>query len=223
MSERVGFIGLGNMGRGLSSNLCRKGFSLTVYDTNPEPVAHLRGLGARAAAGAGDVAAASDILFTCLPNTASVEEVALGRDGVLARLADGGLFVEMSTVDPLLTDRLAAEAARKGIAFVDAPLGRLAAHAERGESLFMVGASDRDFARLKPLLDAMGTTIHHCGGVGTGIRTKLVNNYLAIVSCAFNAEAVSLSQKFGLSLEKTLDELSDRNEVRGPALRRKLR
>jgi 4-hydroxybutyrate dehydrogenase/sulfolactaldehyde 3-reductase len=215
MSGRVGFIGLGNMGRGLSSNLCRKGFSLTVYDVNPEPVAYLRGLGAHTAAGAGDVAAESDILFTCLPNTVSVEEVALGRDGVIARLANGGLFVEMSTVDPLLTDRLAAEAARKGIAFVDAPLGRLAAHAERGESLFMVGASDRDFARLKPLLDAMGTTIHHCGGVGTGIRTKLVNNYLAIVSCAFNAEAIALSQRFGLSLERTLDVIHGTTATNG--------
>jgi 4-hydroxybutyrate dehydrogenase/sulfolactaldehyde 3-reductase len=205
MSERVGFIGLGNMGRGLASNLCRKGFSVTVFDVRPEPVEHVRALGARPAHAIGDVAAASDVVVMCLPNTASVEEVALGSDGVLACLARGGLLVDTSTVDPLLTDRLAAEASRKGIAFVDAPLGRLAAHAERGESLFMVGASATDFARLKPLLDAMGTTIHHCGGVGTGIRTKLVNNYLAIVSCAFNAEAVALSQKFGLSLEKTLD------------------
>lgn len=205
MSERVGFIGLGNMGRGLSSNLYRKGFSPTVFDVNPEPVAYLRGLGAQIAVSAGGVAAVSDVVFTCLPNTAVVEEVALGPGGVLAHLPKGGLFVETSTIDPLATDRLAAEAARRGIAFVDAPLGRLAAHAERGESLFMVGASDRDFARAKPFLDAMGTTIHHCGGVGTGIRTKLVNNYLAIVSCAFNAEAVALSQKFGLSLEKTLD------------------
>ena len=180
MSERIGFIGLGNMGRGLSSNLCRKGFSVTVFDVNPEPVAHLRGLGAQTAASAGDVAAASDIVFTCLPNTASVEDVALGPPGVLARLAKGGLFVETSTVDPLLTDRLAAESARKGIAFVDAPLGRLATHAERGESLFMVGASDRDYARVKPLLDAMGTTIHHCGGVVGRHPPKLVNNYLAI-------------------------------------------
>jgi 4-hydroxybutyrate dehydrogenase/sulfolactaldehyde 3-reductase len=205
MSERVGFIGLGNMGRGLSANLCRKGFPLSVFDINPEPVAHLRGLGAHTPGSAGEVADASDIVFTCLPNTASVEEVVLGSGGVFSRLGKGSLFVETSTIDPLATDRLAAEAARLGIAFVDAPLGRLATHAERGESLFMVGAADRDYARVKPLLDAMGTTVHHCGAVGTGIRTKLVNNYLAIVSCAFNAEAVALSQKFGLSLEKTLD------------------
>ncbi len=205
MKERVGFIGLGNMGHGLSSNLCRKGFSLTVFDVDPQRVADLGTLGARPATTAGDAAAGSDIVFTCLPNTASVEDVALGATGVLSRIRKGGMFVDTSTVDPTLTDRLAAEAARHGVAFVDAPLGRLATHAERGESLFMVGASDPDFARLKPLLDAMGTTIHHCGAVGAGIRTKLVNNYLAIVSCAFNAEAVALSQKFGLSLEKTLE------------------
>lgn len=215
MSERIGFIGLGNMGRGLASNLCRKGFSLTVLDINPEPVAYLQRLGARTAADSGAVASSSDIVITCLPNTASVEQVTLGPSGVLGRLAKGGLLVETSTVDPLLTDRLAAEASKRGVAFVDAPLGRLAAHAERGESLFMVGASGPDFARLKPLLDAMGTTIHHCGGVGTGIRTKLVNNYLAIVSCAFNAEAIALSQKFGLTLEKTLDVIHGTTATNG--------
>jgi 4-hydroxybutyrate dehydrogenase/sulfolactaldehyde 3-reductase len=205
MNERVGFIGLGNMGVGLASNLRRKGFALTVHDVNPEPVARLRELGAEPAAASGDLASVCDVVITCLPNTATVDEVALGPGGVLAHLRKGGLFVETSTIDPLLTDRLVVESAKRGIAFVDAPLGRLASHAARGESLFMVGASDRDFARVKPLLDAMGTTIHHCGGAGTGIRTKLVNNYLAIVSCAFNAEAVALSQKFGLSLQKTLD------------------
>jgi 4-hydroxybutyrate dehydrogenase/sulfolactaldehyde 3-reductase len=131
--------------------------------------------------------------------------VLLGAGGVLARLRPGAAVMDMSTVDPLLTDRVAAAAAEKGIAFVDAPVGRLAAHAERGESLFMVGATAEAFARVKPLLEAMGTTIHHCGGPGTGMRTKLVNNYLAIVSCACNAEALALSQRFGLSLEKTLD------------------
>jgi 4-hydroxybutyrate dehydrogenase/sulfolactaldehyde 3-reductase len=80
-------------------------------------------------------------------------------------------------------------------------------HAERGESLFMVGADDAAFARVKPLLDAMGTTIHHCGAAGSGTRTKLVNNYLAIISCQLNAEAIALSQRFGLSLRKTLDVL----------------
>jgi 4-hydroxybutyrate dehydrogenase/sulfolactaldehyde 3-reductase len=203
--ERVGFIGLGNMGRPMASNLARKGVPLVVFDINPAPLRQLEALGARAAASWAAVAGDSDLVVTMLPNSASVEDVLLGAGGVLARLRPGAAVMDMSTVDPLLTDRVAAAAAEKGIAFVDAPVGRLAAHAERGESLFMVGATAEAFTRVKPLLEAMGTTIHHCGGPGTGMRTKLVNNYLAIVSCACNAEALALSQRFGLSLEKTLD------------------
>ncbi|HEU4926925.1 MAG TPA: NAD(P)-binding domain-containing protein [Vicinamibacterales bacterium] len=203
--DRIGFIGLGIMGRPMASNLARKGFPLVVFDLNPARLGPLEALGARAAASCAAVADASDIVITMLPNSADVEEVLLGPGDVLARLRSGCAVIDMSTVDPLLTDRVAAAAAGKGIAFVDAPVGRLASHAERGESLFMVGAATGAFARVKPLLEAMGSTIHHCGGPGTGMRTKLVNNYLAIVSCAFNAEALALSQRFGLSLANTLD------------------
>jgi 4-hydroxybutyrate dehydrogenase / sulfolactaldehyde 3-reductase len=201
----IGFIGLGKMGRPMASNLQRKGFPLVVFDINPAPVRDLEQLGARRARNCADVASASEIVVTMLPDSTSVEQVLLGADGALTSLPRGSLVMDMSTVDPLLTDRLAAAAAAKGVAFVDAPVGRLASHAERGESLFMVGASAADFARVRPLLEAMGTTIHHCGTPGTGIRTKLVNNYLAIVSCGFNAEALALSQRFGLSLAKTLE------------------
>ena len=203
--DRIGFVGLGVMGRPMASNLARKGFPLVVFDINPAPIPELEALGARAATSCAEVADNSDVFVTMLPNSASVEDVLLGAGGALARLRPGGTIMDMSTVDPLLTDRVAAAAAAKKIAFVDAPVGRLASHAERGESLFMVGAAPEVFARVKPLLEAMGTTIHHCGGPGSGMRTKLVNNYLAIVSCAFNAEALALSQRFGLSLEKTLD------------------
>ena len=203
----VGFIGLGNMGRPMASNLVRKGFELVVHDINLEPVRVLESLGARAASTARDVAAASEIVITMLPDSAAVKSVVSGPDGVLAHLHSGSVVVDMSTIDPRVTDALAVEAAGRGIAFVDAPVGRLASHAERGESLFMVGADAETFARVKPLFEAMGTTIHHCGGVGTGMRTKLVNNYLAIISCQLNAEAIALSQRFDLSLEKTLDVL----------------
>jgi 4-hydroxybutyrate dehydrogenase/sulfolactaldehyde 3-reductase len=213
--ERVGFIGLGNMGRPMASNLCRKGFALTVFDINPEPMRVLQQLGARAAKDCIAVAAASDIVFTMLPDSSHVDEVLMGPGCVLQTLRPGGVVVDMSTIDPMVTDRLAATAIARGCAFVDAPVGRLASHAERGESLFMVGAEPETFARVKPLLDAMGTTVHHCGAVGTGIRTKLVNNYLAIVSCAFNAEALALSQQFGLSLEKTLDVIHGTTATNG--------
>jgi 4-hydroxybutyrate dehydrogenase/sulfolactaldehyde 3-reductase len=203
----IGFIGLGNMGRPMASNLVRKGFSLVVYDVAAKPIEALAVLGARPKSSVADVTTASDIVITMLPDSASVETVITGAEGVLAHARPGMAIMDMSTIDPLVTDRLAGAAREKSVAFVDAPVGRLAAHAERGESLFMVGADDDAFARVKPLLEAMGNTIHHCGGVGTGMRTKLVNNYLAIISCQLNAEAIALSQRFGLSLRKTLDVL----------------
>jgi 4-hydroxybutyrate dehydrogenase/sulfolactaldehyde 3-reductase len=115
--------------------------------------------------------------------------------------------MDMSTIDPLATDRLSAEAGRHGLTVVDAPVGRLAEHADRGESLFMVGASEADFATVKPLLEAMGTAIYHCGPVGAGGRTKLVNNYIAVTLCQVNGEALALSQRFGLDITKTLQVL----------------
>jgi 4-hydroxybutyrate dehydrogenase/sulfolactaldehyde 3-reductase len=211
----IGFIGLGNMGRPMAANLARKGASVVVYDISADRVAALTAAGARAARSVADVATASEIVFTMLPDSAAVEQVIDGRDGVLAHLRSGGVVVDMSTIDPRATDRLAAAARARGVAFVDAPVGRLASHAERGESLFMVGADDATFARVKPLLEAMGTTIHHCGPVGTGMRTKLVNNYLAIISCQLNAEAIALSQRFGLSLEKTLEVIHGTTATNG--------
>ena len=204
--DQVGFIGLGNMGRPMAANLVRKGFSLVVHDVNPQPIHELTALGARAAASVRD-AAAADVVFTMLPNSAIVEDVISGAEGVLAHARRGAVIVDMSTIDPSVTDRLAEAARKKGCEFADAPVGRLASHAARGECLFMVGANAATFERLKPMFEAMGTTIHHCGGVGAGMRTKLVNNYLAIISCQLNAEAIALSQRFGLSLEKTLDVL----------------
>ena len=205
MTDRIGFIGLGHMGGPMASNLVRKGFPLTVFDIVPAAVTQLEALGARAARGVADVAGASDVVITMLPDSPVVDEVIAGTDGVLAHLREGGIVMDMSTIDPLVTDRLASAAGSKGCGFVDAPVGRLASHAARGESLFMVGAAEDALARVMPLLEAMGTTIHHCGGPGTGIRTKLVNNCLVLVACALNAEAVALSQRFGLSLEKTLE------------------
>jgi len=214
-ADTIGFVGLGNMGRPMAANLCRKGFSLLVHDVNPAPVRALADLGAREAPTVAAVAAGSDVVITMLPTSAIVEQVVAGPDGVLAHLRRHGAVMDMSTIDPLVTDRLAAATAARGCEWIDAPVGRLASHAERGESLFMVGADEAAFARVKPLLDAMGTTVHHCGPVGAGMRTKLVNNYLAIISCQLNAEAVALSQRFGLSLAKTLDVIHGTTATNG--------
>ncbi len=211
----IGFIGLGNMGRPMASNLVRKGFRVCVHDVARDRVQALEALGGESAADVRGVAGACDVVLTMLPDSASVLEVIGGRGGVIEHGRAGTTIVDMSTIDPIVTDRLAAEAAASGMAFADAPVGRLASHAERGESLFMVGATGDVFSRIKPMLEAMGTTIHHCGGVGTGMRTKLVNNYLAIISCQLNAEAVALSQRFGLTLEKTLDVIHGTTATNG--------
>jgi 4-hydroxybutyrate dehydrogenase/sulfolactaldehyde 3-reductase len=203
------------MGKPMASNLARKGFQVRVHDLAQDRVQALAALGAQAAADIRVIAASCDVVFTMLPDSASVKEVVGGRGGLIEHGRRGMTIVDMSTIDPLVTDRLAAEAAASGMSFADAPVGRLASHAERGECLFMVGAEDVVFARIKPMLEAMGTTIHHCGGVGTGMRTKLVNNYLAIISCQLNAEAIALSQRFGLSLEKSLDVIHGTTATNG--------
>lgn len=213
--ETIGFIGLGRMGRPMASNLCRKGFRLIVNDINLDAVAELESLQASSAPSVAEVAARSDVIVTMLPNSAIVADVVSRIDGVIAHAKRGSLIMDMSTVDPGTTDRLARAAAAKGIGFVDAPVGRLASHADRGESLFMVGGSVADFERVKPLLEAMGSTIYHCGDVGSGTKTKLVNNFLAVSSCQMNAEALALSQRFGLDLERTLDVLYGTTAVNG--------
>ncbi len=204
MSERIGFIGLGRMGRPMAANLQRKGFQLTVFDLNETPMDILAQLGAAKAASVAEVVENADIVITMLPGSPEVEAVALGPGGILAHGQAGMLIMDMSTVDPASTDKLAAAAGEAGLSLVDAPVGRLASHADDGESLFMVGAADADYDRVRPLLEAMGTTIHHCGAPGTGIRTKLINNFLAIASCQMNAEALALASRFGLDLATTL-------------------
>jgi len=214
-AESIGFIGLGRMGRPMASNLCRKGFRVTAYDINPAAVAELEQMQARGAANVPDAAAQADVVVTMLPDPATVTKVIIGEDGVLANARPGALLIDMSTVNPETTDTIARLAKERGFGFVDAPVGRLAAHAERGESLFMVGASDEDFARARPALEAMGTTIFHCGDVGAGTRSKLVNNYLAIILCQLNAEALALSQRFGLDLSRTLEVLHGTTATNG--------
>ncbi len=213
--ETIGFIGLGAMGRGMAANCVAKGFKLAVYDIRPEPVEALVGLGATAGRGVAEVAKTCSIIITVLPTGREVSEIVMGADGIFAHAKPGSLVMDLSTIDPETTDRLHAEGKVKGVRTIDAPIGRLAWHAERGESLFMVGAEPADFERAKPLLEAMGTTIHHCGAGGTGTRTKLVNNYLAIILCQLNAEALALSQRFGLDLAKTLDVIHGTTATNG--------
>jgi 4-hydroxybutyrate dehydrogenase/sulfolactaldehyde 3-reductase len=213
--DRIGFIGLGRMGRPMAANLLKKGFGLLAHDLNPEPVRFLAGQGAKPAGSVAEVVGGSDVVVTMLPSSAEVEATALGPEGLLAHGRAGQLLLDMSTIDPAATERIAGALAARGIAMVDAPVGRLAAHADRGESLFMVGGAEADVARIRPLLEAMGTTIHHCGPIGAGGKTKLVNNYICVVLCQMNAEALAMAQKFGLDLERTLEVLHGTTATNG--------
>lgn len=207
MQEKIGFIGLGRMGKPMASNLKKKGFDLVVHDINEKAVEELVQLGATKGKSIAAIAAECSIVITMLPSSVEVEGVSYGPDGILANAKKGTILLDMSTIDPLATERLSVAAKALGLSVVDAPVGRLAQHADRGESLFMVGGTDADFKRVEPMLMAMGTTIYHCGDVGSGGRTKLVNNYMAVSLCQLNGEALALSQRFGLDIEKTLQVL----------------
>jgi len=200
MSERIGFIGLGNMGRPMAGQLVAKGHPTTVFDMAEAPMEILRQKGARRAAGIADLIAGSDVLVTMLPNTPDVQGVVMGEGGLLANGRPGMMHIDMSTIDPLASKAMAAALAAKGIAWVDAGVGRSPAHADRGESSFMVGATDADFARAKPILEAMGTTIVHCGGPGAGISMKIVLNFMSMATCQLTAETLALGTKLGLKM-----------------------
>jgi 4-hydroxybutyrate dehydrogenase / sulfolactaldehyde 3-reductase len=205
MTERIGFIGLGNMGGPMAANLVRKGFRLTVLDKRPAQVEKLASLGAAPAAGVAEVVLASDIVVTMVPDTPDVEGIVLGPDGTLARGRAGLLHMDMSTIAPAASRRMAEALAAKGMRWVDAGVGRSPAHAERGESLFMVGADAADLARVTPLLEAMGDKIIHAGPPGSGIALKIVNNYIAMCLCQLNAEAFAMAAKLGIPAKTLFD------------------
>lgn len=205
MTKLIGFIGLGAMGLPLAKNLQRKGFSVQGFDMSPTRADELVELGGHKVTSIAEAVRGADIVITCLPATQHVEVVVLGSDGVLAHIETGALLMEMSTIDANATDRVAKACADKGTPFVDSPIGRLVLHAERGESLFMVGAHDSDFTRVEPLLNAMGTAIFRCGAPGMGSRMKVVNNFLLLTIAQVSAEAVTLGTKLGLDIETILN------------------
>jgi 4-hydroxybutyrate dehydrogenase/sulfolactaldehyde 3-reductase len=204
----VGFIGLGRMGFALASHLLRNKVDLIVHDLQAAPVDKLVAQGASRAADAGELASRADVVFTMLPGPRQAREVILGESGVLVGLRPGSFLVELSTIDTDTVDELARAAGEKGVRFADAPVGRLAAHADRGESLFMLGAAEADRAELEPLLLKMGTTVLHCGEAGSGTRMKLINNLMVLCYCQLNSEALVLASALGLGTRKTYDVLT---------------
>lgn len=211
----IGFVGLGRMGLSLARNLQSKGQKLLVYDLNPQPVRTLVEGGATAADDVPTIARNCDVIFTMLPGPAQVRAVVLGTNGLIDLARQGATLVDMSTVDTDTTDALSVAASKRGLSFCDAPVGRLAVHADRGESLFMVGAEDEVLQRLSPLFACMGTSVLHCGGPGSGIRSKLINNFMVLSYCQLNSEALVLASALGLDLRRTMNVLTGTTAVNG--------
>lgn len=180
--QKLGFIGLGNMGKPMALNLTKAGYPLTVYDIRPEPVQELVKAGARAAASPRQVAEDSEVVITMVTSSSNVEQVMFGSDGVLAGLRKGNIIIDMSTIDPLVTRKVAAAAADSGIDMLDAPVSGAPPKAAEGTLSIMVGGEKEVFVRCRPILEVMGEKIFHVGGVGMGEVVKLANNLAAAIA-----------------------------------------
>ncbi|HEX3803382.1 MAG TPA: 2-hydroxy-3-oxopropionate reductase [Solirubrobacteraceae bacterium] len=198
MSERVGFIGLGVMGRPMVRNLLAAGLEVTVYNRSKAAVEELVAEGAAAAESPSAVAASSDITVLMLADDRAVDAVVFGPDGVLAGVGGGALVIDMSTVSPALDRRIAAAAAERGADFLDAPVSGGDAGAKAGTLSIMVGGPADAFARAKPVFEILGTTIVHVGEHGSGQVVKACNQVVVALTLEALAEALVLASKCGV-------------------------
>jgi len=203
----VGFIGLGTMGGPMAANVLKGGHRLVVSDVEPAAEARLTAHGATAARTPREVAAASEIVITMLPDAPDVERVALGADGIVSGIRTGSVYVDMSTIDPATTRKVGAAVAARGAAMIDSPVGKTADHAVAGTLTLMVGGPDDALARCRPVLDCMGSDFFHCGELGAGQTMKLINNLLATAVSEASIEALVAGRKSGLTLELMLSVL----------------
>jgi 3-hydroxyisobutyrate dehydrogenase-like beta-hydroxyacid dehydrogenase len=197
----VGFIGLGTMGAPMARNVLDKGHALIVLDVVQDAVAKLVAAGARAASTPKDVAAASDVVITMLPDAPDVERVALGKNGIVEGIRPGSVYIDMSTIDPDTTRKIGAAIGEAGASMIDSPVGKTADHAVAGTLTLMVGGPADVVARCRPLLDCMGSDFFHCGDLGAGQTMKLINNLLATAVSEASIEALVTGTKSGLSLD----------------------
>jgi 3-hydroxyisobutyrate dehydrogenase len=203
---RIGFIGVGTMGLPMAVNLVKKGFAVTAYDLNAQAVKAAVAAGMTAAASAAEAVVGADIVVTMLPSSPHVESVYGGDGGVINAARKGTLCIDMSTVDPAASRRVAAAAAERGLRFVDAPVSGGTPRAIDGTLAIMVGASGEDFQAALPALQAMGANVIHVGPVGSGEVAKLCNNLIAGVTAVAVSEAFRIAEGFGVDA-KTVTEV----------------
>lgn len=208
MAERVGFIGLGIMGRGMAHNLLKAGFSVRVWNRTAGRMDALVEAGAEAGKSPADVAANSDIIVTCVSDTPDVEAVILGEDGVIHGVKAGSLVVDCSTISPQVTREIAQKLAEKDVHMLDAPISGGSEGAAKGTLSIMVGGDAEQFERARGVFEAMGKTITHVGTTGAGQTVKLVNQVLVVGNCLAMCEALLFAQAGGVDLKKTYDAIS---------------
>ena len=201
--EKIGFIGLGIMGRPMARNLLKAGFELVFHARRTEVVAGMEAAGGKAAPSSKAVAETADIVITIVTADAQVREVILGPDGVLAGSRPGSLIVDMSTISPLTIREIAGEAAGRQVAVIDAPVSGGDTGAEAGTLTIIAGGQPEDVERCRPLFEAMGKqeSIFHVGPLGAGQTVKLVNQVIGGVNMAMIAEGLCLGVKAGVDPE----------------------
>lgn len=205
---QVGFIGIGAMGKPMAENILGAGYSLIVNDVNEAAVQELVAKGAVSAATPRELAQAADVVITMLPNGAIVEQVLLSEQGIFAGAKPGLTIIDMSSVAPGFTRKIAKMAADRNINYLDAPVSGGVKGAAEGTLTLMIGGNEELVACYRTLLEVMGKKLYHVGEVGAGDAVKLVNNLLLAVNMAAAAEAFALGTKLGLNPQTLLDVIS---------------
>lgn len=202
MKEKVGFVGLGTMGKWMALNMMKAGFPLRVYDINPAAVQFLTGQGAEAASSPAAAAAAVDWLFLSLPDTEVVEKAIFGAKGIAQGARPGLALIDLSTISYIPTLEIHRRLKEQGILFADAPVSGMEARAKEGRITVMFGGDEGLFQRVRPALDAIANQSVYMGPVGSGQLAKLINQLLFNISCAGLAEVLPMAAKLGLDPEK---------------------
>jgi 2-hydroxy-3-oxopropionate reductase len=199
--KKIGFVGLGIMGKPMAKNLLKAGYELTVFDINQEAVNEVVAAGGVAAKTAKDVAAQSEAVITMLPNSPHVKTAVLGENGVLEGAKPGLILIDMSSIAPLAAQEVAAAVAKKGVEMIDAPVSGGEPKAIDGSLSIMVGGKQDIFDRCVELLSKMGKSVVRCGDIGAGNTTKLANQIIVALNIAALSEALVLATKAGVDPE----------------------
>jgi 2-hydroxy-3-oxopropionate reductase len=196
--EKIGFVGLGIMGKPMSKNLLKAGYKLVVYDIVPKPLEELKQAGAEIGTSPSDVASKADVIITMLPNSPHVKQAILGEKGVAEGAKRDALVVDMSSIAPLVAREVGAELAKKGIRMLDAPVSGGEPKAIEGTLSIMVGGSKADFDQMLPVFKSMGSSAVLTGDLGAGNVTKLANQIIVALNIAAVSEALVLATKAGV-------------------------